>query len=228
MRQRATHLALGTLTTLSLGIGAIATVSAISASGGSDVTLSNARKAAGQVAVLGAPAAPSKDQAAPAKAQSKAPAKAPVKVQAKVQAKAPAPAPKKPAGPTVLLSGTTQGSYFWDTGSSGNGDTGAPASGLPMQEGCFASPSWPMGTKGYVTYAGKTHSFFICDRGPGIPSHNGVMLDIDGITYAKLTGGKWVNPDVVGGNGQAGHITVKWHVTKWGSGSGTKGMPQPF
>ncbi len=200
MRNRATHLAFGTLAAASFGIGSIATVSAITSSGDHEVSLSNANKAAA-VAVLPTPAAPKK---------------------------APAPAVKKPAGPKVLLSGTTKGSYFWDTGDSGNGDTGAPASGLPMQEGCFASPSWPMGTKGYIEYKGKKHTFFICDRGPGVPSHSGVMLDIDGITYSKLTGGKWVKPEVVGGDGQEGHIAVKWYVTQWGSGSGTKGMPQPF
>jgi hypothetical protein len=143
------------------------------------------------------------------------------------------PAPAKPSGkrkatsPKVIFSGKTRGSYFWDTGHSGNGDTGAPASGLPMQEGCFASPSWPMGTKGYVVYHGKRHNFFICDRGPGGPSQYGVMLDIDGITYAKLTGGEWSEPDVIGGSGQAGNIPVTYHVTHWGKGPG-KGAPQPL
>jgi hypothetical protein len=206
MRKRATHLALGSLAALSFGIGAIATVSAIATSGDREVSLTNARKAAGEVAILSAPSATPTPTA-----------------------KAPRPVPKKtPAGPKVLLSGTTKGSYFWDTGDSGNGDTGAPASGLPMQEGCFASPSWPMGTKGYVEYKGKKHTFFICDRGPGTPSHDGVMLDIDGVTYAKLTGGTWDKPEVVGGDGQDGHIAVKWYVTQWGTGSGTKGMPRPL
>jgi hypothetical protein len=133
----------------------------------------------------------------------------------------------KPAN-KVLLQGKTEGSYFWDTGSSGNGDTGPTASGQAMREGCFASPSWPLGTKGYVKYRGRKHGFFICDRGPGAPSHHGVMLDIDGITYAKLTGGKWVCPDVEGGSGQAGHISVTYTVTHWGSGNGTTGLPTPF
>jgi hypothetical protein len=137
--------------------------------------------------------------------------------------------PAQPAQQKVLLKGKTLGSYFWDTGHSGNGDTGAPASGLPMHEGCFASPSWPMGTLGYIVYQGKQAKFDICDRGPGTPSHNGVMLDIDGITYAKLTGGRWSesSSEVLGGNGQAGNIPVTYYVTKWGNGPG-KGAPTPF
>jgi hypothetical protein len=133
----------------------------------------------------------------------------------------------KPDQRKVLLKGQTQGSYFWDTGHSGNGDTGAPASGLPMHEGCFASPSWPMGTEGYITYQGKQAKFDICDRGPGAPSRNGVMLDIDGITYAKLTGGEWSEPNVIGGNGQSGNIHVTYYVTKWGNGPGI-GAPTPL
>jgi hypothetical protein len=209
MQKRATHLALGSLAALSVGIGAVSTVSAAASSGEREVSLSTARKAAGESAIL------------PEKKKTPATPKATPK-------SAPAAAAKpKAAAPKILLSGTTKGSYFWDTGDSGNGDTGAPASGLPMQEGCFASPSWPMGTKGWIEYEGKRHSFFICDRGPGEPSHSGVMLDIDGITYAKLTGGKWEKPEVVGGDGQAGHITVTYHVTQWGDGPG-KGAPKPF
>ena len=227
MRKHAAHLILGGLATISVGIGTVATASAVAASGAPEASLTNAQRAAGDVVVLPSAAATAKAPAV-SKAAPVAKAAAPVAKAAAPVAKAAAPAPKKPAAPTALLSGTTKGSYFWDTGSSGNGDTGAPASGLPMQEGCFASPSWPMGTKGYVLYNGKRANFFICDRGPGSPSHSGVMLDIDGITYAKLTGGTWSTPEVLGGNGQAGHITVKWYVTKWGSGSGSKGMPQPL
>jgi hypothetical protein len=203
MQNRATKAILAGVATLSIGIG-VAKISADSSS--SDHTAANAANAGTSVALPGktttSAVAP---QAAPAKKA----------------------APAKAKGPKVLLKGHTLGSYFWDTGSSGNGDTGAPASGLPMQEGCFASPSWPMGTKGYVTYHGKKHSFFICDIGPGAPSHNGVMLDIDGITYAKLTGGTWVTPDVIGGSGQAGNIPVTYYVTHWGNGAG-QGPPQPY
>lgn len=127
----------------------------------------------------------------------------------------------------VLLRGTTRGSYFWDTGGSGGGDTGPPASGRLMHPGCFASPSWPLGTRGYVEYHGRRAEFDICDRGPGAPSHAGIMLDIDGATYAKLTGGRWLVPNVVGGNGQAGNIPVTYCVTRWGSGPG-RGAPVPF
>ncbi|MGI8336813.1 hypothetical protein ACRYCC_43305 [Actinomadura scrupuli] len=129
--------------------------------------------------------------------------------------------------PVVLLQNQTLGSYFWDTGGSGNGDTGAPASGTPMREGCFASPSWPMGTKGYIEYHGKRAAFTICDRGPGTPSRVGVMIDIDGITYAKLTGGRWSEPYVIGGDGLHGNIPITYCVTQWGEGPG-KGAPRPL
>jgi hypothetical protein len=131
------------------------------------------------------------------------------------------------AAPMILLKDQTLGSYFWDTGNSGNGDTGAPASGEPMREGCFASPSWPMGTKGYIEYQGKRAAFVICDRGPGTPSEDGVMIDIDGITYAKLTGGSWKLPYVVGGTGTNGNIPITYYVTQWGEGPGA-GAPRPL
>lgn len=216
MQHRAIKLILAGSATLAIGVGAYSTVSAVTSSAGDGISLSHANKAAAAAQLdLKQHAVETVPQAALPAAPS-APAKPAL----------PKPAPKKPALP-VLYAGKTLGSYFWDTGHSGNGDTGAPASGLPMQQGCFASPSWPMGTKGFVTYKGKTMPFFICDRGPGSPSHDGVMLDIDGMTYAKLTGGKWVEPDVIGGSGQAGNIPVSYIVTHWGNGPG-KGAPQPF
>jgi hypothetical protein len=129
----------------------------------------------------------------------------------------------------ALLRGSTTGSYFWDDSSGRQGDTGLPASGKPMQKGLFSSPSWPLGTEGYVFYKGKRAKFFIGDRGPGTPSENGVMLDIDGKTFAELTGGTW-NPSslTVQGNGGMGHINVSYVITKWGDGPGRPGMPVPF
>jgi hypothetical protein len=129
----------------------------------------------------------------------------------------------------VLHRGATTGSYFWDDSSGREGDTGLPAIGKPMQKGLFASPSWPLGTEGYVFHKGKKAKFFIGDRGPGIPSNKGVMLDIDAKTFADLTGGKF-NPDTltVEGNGGEGHIDVTYTITKWGPGMGKKGEPAPF
>nr|WP_256862171.1 hypothetical protein [Microbispora sp. GKU 823] len=129
----------------------------------------------------------------------------------------------------VLYAGKTTASYFWDDGSGVNGDTGAPASGEPMQKGLAASPSWPMGTKGYVIYKGKKADFFIGDRGPGVPSSSGVMLDLDGKTFAELTGGTW-NTDslTVEDAGGLGHIPVKYVITQWGKGLGKTGAPKPF
>jgi hypothetical protein len=225
MQQRATRLILAGVSTLAVGIGVAGTVSALDSSGhhgGFSLThakaaaataeLNNAESTAkgSKTTVPHLDAAPAKPAAPAAPARPAAPAKA-----------------AAPAAPPTLLTGHTLGSYFWDTGDSGNGDTGAPASGLPMQEGCFASPSWPMGTRGYVIYKGKKAPFFICDRGPGDPSSDGVMLDIDGVTYAKLTGGKWIKPDVVGGNGQAGRIPVTYFVTHWGAGPGA-GAPHAY
>ncbi|WP_328709334.1 hypothetical protein [Microbispora hainanensis] len=132
-------------------------------------------------------------------------------------------------GKTVLYVGKTTASYFWDDGSGVNGDTGAPASGEPMQKGLAASPSWPMGTKGYVIYQGKKADFFIGDRGPGIPSSSGVMLDLDGKTFADLTGGTWdTGSYTVDDAGGLGHIPVTYVITEWGDGLGKTGAPRPF
>ncbi|WP_311931727.1 hypothetical protein [Microbispora sp. H11081] len=151
-----------------------------------------------------------------------------------------APAPQAPpaipavgcptaGGEIVLHAGKTTASYFWDDGSGINGDTGAPASGKPMQKGLAASPSWPMGTKGYVVYKGKKAEFFVGDRGPGVPSSNGIMLDLDGKTFAELTGGTWNSRSLtVEDAGGLGHIPVQYVITEWGEGLGKTGAPKPF
>lgn len=132
-------------------------------------------------------------------------------------------------GAQVLYKGSTTASYFWDDGSGINGDTGKPASGLPMQKGLAASPSWPLHTKGYVIYQGKKAEFFIGDRGPGFPSSKGIMLDLDGKTFAELTGGTWNTTSyTVDGVGGIGHIQVEYVITEWGPGPGKKGAPVPF
>ncbi|MFI7039173.1 hypothetical protein ACIBI0_21005 [Microbispora rosea] len=132
-------------------------------------------------------------------------------------------------GKTVLYAGKTTASYFWDDGSGVNGDTGAPASGKPMQKGLAASPSWPMGTKGYVVYQGKKADFFVGDRGPGVPSSSGVMLDLDGKTFAELTGGSWDHDSLTVEDASGlGHIPVKYVITEWGKGLGKTGAPKPF
>ncbi|WP_026128743.1 hypothetical protein [Nocardiopsis halophila] len=124
--------------------------------------------------------------------------------------------------------GNVKASYFWDDGSGINGDTGAPASGEPMQKGLAASPSWPLGTEGYVVHDGKKAEFFIGDRGPGDPAEGcNVLLDLDGKTFAELTGESWNDSGytVSGGNG---HIDVEYVITKWGDGHGTEGAPRPM
>ncbi|MDA2814909.1 hypothetical protein O4J56_29960 [Nocardiopsis sp. RSe5-2] len=124
--------------------------------------------------------------------------------------------------------GQVTASYFWDDGSGVNGDTGAPASGEPMQEGLAASPSWPLGTEGYVKYNGKKADFFIGDRGPGDPADGcNVLLDLDGKTFAKLTGEDW-NESGYTVSGGEGHIDVEYVITKWGDGNGTEGAPRPM
>lgn len=129
--------------------------------------------------------------------------------------------------PEVLLSGTTTASYFWDDGSGVRGDTGAPASGKPMQKGMFASPSWPMLTKVKVSYNGRSVTGFVGDRGPGEPSHRGIMLDLDTYTFRYLLDGGKPESKYVAGSGQ-GHLKgLKWEVLDWGKGPG-KGKPQPF
>ncbi|TDB94229.1 hypothetical protein [Actinomadura sp. 7K534] len=140
-------------------------------------------------------------------------------------AKESAPAKK---GPKALLSGTTTASYFWDDGSGIRGDTGAPASGKPMQKGMFASPSWPMLTKVKVSYKGRTVTGFVGDRGPGEPSHRGIMLDLDTYTFRYLLDGGKPKNKYHAGSGQ-GHLKgLKWEVLEWGKGAGKKGKPQPF
>ncbi|MEV4242005.1 hypothetical protein AB0J63_01195 [Streptosporangium canum] len=129
----------------------------------------------------------------------------------------------------VLLKGSTKASYFWDDSSGRAGDTGLPASGKPMQKGMIASPSWPLLTEGYVVYKGKKAKFFVGDRGPGVPSSSGVMIDLDAKSFADLTGGTF-NSDTLGvdGNGGMGHIKVDYVITKWGNGVGKKNYPVPF
>jgi len=158
-----------------------------------------------------------------------APVEQPVKEAANVSAALPALQASLaiPAHEEVLLQGSTTGSYFWDDASGRQGDTGMPAIGEPMQQGLFASPSWPLGTEGYIFYKGKKAKFFIGDRGPGVPSDSGVMLDIDGKTFAELTGTTW-NEDTLSVSGDEGHIPIQYVVTKWGDGPGLRGEPVPF
>ncbi|WP_306367077.1 hypothetical protein [Nocardiopsis sp. CC223A] len=130
---------------------------------------------------------------------------------------------------TPIQYGKVTATYFWDDGSGINGDTGAPAGGEPMQKGLFSSPSWPLGTEGYVVYEGKKAEFFIGDRGPGVPSNDcDVLLDMDGQTFAELTGESWddTNYTVSGGNGHL--YDVEYFITEWGDGNGTEGAPHPF
>ena len=145
------------------------------------------------------------------------------------------PAGQPPAQPQgvapkgALFTGTTTASYFWDDGSGRAGDTGMPAIGKPMQKGLAASPSWPLGTEGYVTYLGKEAKFFVGDRGPGEPSDRGVMLDLDAKTFAELTDGNFDHASLtVKDNGGKGHINISYKITKWGEGTGRKGAPAPF
>ncbi|MFF3440248.1 hypothetical protein [Streptosporangium sp. NPDC002721] len=135
----------------------------------------------------------------------------------------------KASAESVLLQGGTTASYFWDDSSGRAGDTGLPASGKPMQKGMIASPSWPLFTEGYLIYKGKKAKFFVGDRGPGSPSNQGIMIDIDAKTFADLTGGTF-NAGTLGvdGNGGMGHIDVKYVVTKWGEGAGIKNHPVAF
>ncbi|MEW2357040.1 hypothetical protein [Spirillospora sp. NPDC029432] len=128
----------------------------------------------------------------------------------------------------ALLTGKTKASYFWDDGSGVNGDTGAPAGGKPMQKGLFASPSWPMHTKVKVSANGRSVTGFVGDRGPGEPSHRGVMLDLDTYTFRYLLDGKKPKSKYNAGTGE-GHINgLKYEVLEWGKGKGNRGKPQPF
>lgn len=129
---------------------------------------------------------------------------------------------------TPIQYGEMTATYFWDDGSGINGDTGLPASGEPMQKGLFSSPSWPLGTEGFIVHEGEEYEFFIGDRGPGVPSHDcDVLLDIDGKTFADMMGETFDDQTLVvsGGNG---HAEVEYFITKWGEGHGDEGTPYPF
>ncbi|WP_017612859.1 hypothetical protein [Nocardiopsis salina] len=130
---------------------------------------------------------------------------------------------------TPIQHGQVDATYFWDDGSGIGGDTGLPASGEPMQKGLFSSPSWPLGTEGYIEYEGQTAEFFIGDRGPGHPSNDcDVLLDLDGETFAELTDQTWDDENYVvsGGNGHL--YDVDYYITEWGDGDGEEGAPHPF
>lgn len=130
---------------------------------------------------------------------------------------------------TPIQHGKVDATYFWDDGSGMQGDTGLPAGGEPMQKGLFSSPSWPLGTKGYIEYEGQTADFFIGDRGPGDPSSGcDVLMDLDGETFAELTGQTWdaENYVVTGGNGHL--YDVEYYITEWGDGDGEEGAPHPL
>ncbi|MBE2997454.1 hypothetical protein IDM40_01860 [Nocardiopsis sp. HNM0947] len=130
---------------------------------------------------------------------------------------------------TPIQHGKVDATYFWDDGSGIGGDTGLPAGGEPMQKGLFSSPSWPLGTEGYIEYEGQTAEFFIGDRGPGHPSNDcDILLDLDGQTFAELTGQTWDEENYVvsGGNGHL--YDVEYYITEWGDGDGEEGAPHPF
>ncbi|MEV4001813.1 hypothetical protein [Actinomadura sp. NPDC049753] len=151
----------------------------------------------------------------------------------KVTGKRDAKVPRHTAGKVApkrhaVLAGSTTASYFWDDGSGVNGDTGAPAGGKPMQKGLFASPSWPLHTKVKVTYKGRSVTGFVGDRGPGEPSHRGVMLDLDTYTFRHLVDGKKPKSKYNTGT-SAGHLKgVKYEILSWGHGAGKKGAPKPL
>ena len=129
---------------------------------------------------------------------------------------------------TPIQYGEMTATYFWDDGSGINGDTGMPAGGEPMQKGLFSSPSWPLGTEGFIVHEGEEYEFFIGDRGPGVPSHDcDVLLDIDGKTFADMMGESFDEQTLVvsGGNG---HAEVEYFITEWGDGNGDEGAPYPF
>ncbi|XKK37967.1 hypothetical protein HFP72_25415 [Nocardiopsis sp. ARC36] len=129
---------------------------------------------------------------------------------------------------TPIQHGEVTATYFWDDGSGINGDTGAPAGGEPMQKGLFSSPSWPLGTEGYIVYEGEEYEFFIGDRGPGEPSADcDVLLDIDGKTFADMMGTSFDENTLTVGGGN-GHAEVEYYITEWGDGNGTEGAPHPF
>lgn len=99
---------------------------------------------------------------------------------------------------------------FWDTGNSGYGDTGAPASGSPMQFHMVASPYLPMGTRLKVQANGKTINAFVGDMGPGA---GGKLLDLSAPAASYLYGR---------GMQQARTSTrdpVKYQITGWGTGN---------
>lgn len=108
----------------------------------------------------------------------------------------------------AVYEGATTASWFHDE---------QTATGEPMRAGLFASPSWPLGTEVRVCNDdGECVDGFIGDRGPGVPSSEGVMLDLDPETMETLEGV------------EAGRIPVTYEVLEWGSGPGEPGEPRPY
>ncbi len=98
-----------------------------------------------------------------------------------------------------------------------------------MQKGMAASPSWPLGTEDYVVYKGQKKPFFVGDRGPGVPSSKGIMLDLDGQTFAELTGGTFdMNSLAVKGNGGGRPHPDRIPLTEWANRHRTRADPVPF
>lgn len=128
----------------------------------------------------------------------------------------------------VLYKGSTTASYFWDDGSGINGDTGAPASGLPMQKGLAASPSWPMGTKATSSTRGRrpSSSSETAGRSAVGQGHHARPRRQD----VRRVDGRHVEHRVVHRRrvGGMGHIPIEYVITEWGPGPGKKGAPKPF
>ena len=131
----------------------------------------------------------------------------------------PATTPQKPTAqtPKGIGGSAPQGSWikgvatsFWDTGNSGYGDTGAPASGSPMQFHMVASPYLPMGTRLKIQANGKTMNAFVGDMGPGA---GGKLLDLSAPAAAYLYGRSVQQART------STRDPVKYQVTGWGTGN---------
>jgi hypothetical protein len=115
---------------------------------------------------------------------------------------------------------------FWDTGHSGNGDTGAPASGVPMQFAMVASEFYPMGTRMNIRVGNRIVQAFVGDFGPGrsVPGGGSAgsrsNFDVSDPMAAYLRGGSpgsFTNNDLGGfeyqvvGRSAAPSNTMSWN-----------------
>ncbi|MBO2448716.1 C40 family peptidase [Actinomadura barringtoniae] len=136
---------------------------------------------------------------------------------------------------TVSSVGRTAGwrhdlaSTFWDTGHSGYGDTGAPASGMAMQKFSVAHRTLPLRSWITVTAGnqGRTATLQVIDRGPA--AWTGREFDLDTYSAAWFFGreNQW-NPSDPGRDASPGVFHISWKPGRRRSATAARGRAPSF